>query len=476
MRRRILAVLLCFSAFAIVAFALPLASATSAARTRDLGLARSADASYFAAVAGREPGSGSPLQSELDRYRELYGEGVLVVDSRGEIRASSGLDPTDPSVAEAISSALRNQRRSVGGRLTPVSDEYQLIATPVGSGTQVDGAVVLQVSTAAARRDIRNDWIVIAAGAVVALLVVAALAAALSRWIARPLERLTLRVGELTDQVPTTPGAVLVRPAAADHHGPPEVRALSRAFDTMSSAVRSSVDAQRQLVADTAHKLRNPLAALQIRLDTLGPSVPESARETHRRATAEVDRLGEILDGLLSLATAEVPAHGDGDEAEAVCTPATVVADRADAWSAALADNEMVLVVGEGLDVPVQMSGDRLGQVLDVLLSNSLRYAGQAATISVDADVQGTAGAEVRVSYRDDGVGVPAADLERLTERFYRGTTAEGSGTGLGLSIAATLVRTIGGRLELHAGDPTGLVVDLILPVARYDDPPENQR
>ena len=181
---------------------------------------------------------------------------------------------------------------------------------PVGTGAQVDGAVVLDVSTRAARESIRTSWLVIVAGALVALAAVTAVAIALSRWTVRPLGALTARVGALTDAVPSPRPRVrrsTGRPSGR-YSGPPEVQELAKAFDTMSGAVQASGQAQRQLIADTAHQLRNPLAALHIRLDSLGPHVAEAGAETYRRTGMEVDRLGGILDGLLALAVAESPA------------------------------------------------------------------------------------------------------------------------------------------------------------------------
>ncbi|MFD4369943.1 sensor histidine kinase [Rhodococcus sp. NPDC058521] len=465
MRRRVLAILLVFSVVAIVAFAVPLAFATAAARTRELGLARASDATYFAAAARRtgDPIVEDQLQAELDRYHGLYGEGVLVVDARGTPRASAGLGLGDLGVPAAITAALRNQKQNISSSLTPWANPRALLAVPVGTGAQVDGAVVLEASTAAARHDIRTAWITILAGAAAALTVVTGLAVALSRWTVRPLELLTDRVADLTAQVPRAPGAPVSEDPSRRYHGPPEVRQLARSFDTMSATVRSSVRAQRQLVADTAHKLRNPLAALQIRLDSLATHLPEAGAQTHRRASAEASRLGEILDALLALAAAEVP----DDERPEVCNLPSVVADRADAWSAALAEKEMRLTVGDDMHVQAAVSGDRLAQVLDVLLSNSCRYAGTGVTVTIDARRESDG---IRLSYRDDGIGVPPEELERLTERFYRASSTSESGTGLGLSIAGALVEAIGGRLELHEVRPHGLRIDLVLPAVSAEE------
>ena len=103
----------------------------------------------------------------------------------------------------------------------------------------------------------------------------------------------------------------------------------------MAHAVVDSADAQRQLVADTAHAMRNPLAALSIRLDSLEPAVGKRGRATFAGAAAEVERLTALLDGLLGLAVAEAVPDFDPTGAAAVdaepCDAVQVVADRFDA-------------------------------------------------------------------------------------------------------------------------------------------------
>ncbi|MHA4853806.1 sensor histidine kinase [Rhodococcus sp. MSC1_016] len=462
MRRRVLAVLLVFAALAVVAFAVPLALATGAGRTQALRLSREADATHFASLAGQTqaPGSAALLREEVARYHELYGEGVLIVDARGGVRAGAGLSPADPGVGEAITAGLRNQKKGIGGSLTPWSADRVLSAVPVGTGAQVDGAVVLEVSTRAARESIRTSWLVITAGALAALVAVTAVAIALSRWTVRPLGALTARVGALADAVPSPkPWTRRTAGNSADRYtGPPEVQELARAFDTMAGAVQASAHAQRRLIADTAHQLRNPLAALHIRLDSLAPYILEAGAETYRRTSMEVDRLGGILDGLLALAVAESPAetsHGG-------CDVGAVVADRLDAWAEALAESGMVATSG-GTDEPLfaDFRSSQLAQILDVLLSNAHTYAGSGSTVRIDTR-KTESGIRIRVS--DDGVGVSEDEVDRLSSRFFRGSASGRPGTGLGLSIATALADNGGGSLTVAAAQPHGLEVTVTLP------------
>ncbi|WP_181697320.1 sensor histidine kinase [Nocardia sp. GTS18] len=335
MRRRLLIVLTVFAALAVLSFAVPLSLTAATSRTQQLVLGRSGDADRFATLAD---GAGSPdgvraLADEVNRYHELYGENVLVVDARGAPIVNAGVVVTDSRTSAALAAARRNQRPQHQDRLTPWSAPVLLVARPVGTGVQVNGAVVIEASTAAARAAIARTWAVIAVGGLVAMIGFMLLAFVLSRWVLRPLAAMSGAVAELTATLPKPRGRA---PITRNYGGPPEVRALAESVDAMATAVGDSADAQRQLVADTAHAMRNPLAALMIRLDSLEYAVPATASATFRGATAEVERLTALLDDLLELAVAETPASfGTAASEEEQCDPAQVVADRIDAWVSA---------------------------------------------------------------------------------------------------------------------------------------------
>ncbi|MFE3446438.1 sensor histidine kinase [Nocardia sp. NPDC059180] len=541
MRRRLLIVLTVFAAIAVLAFAVPLSLTAATSRTQQLVLGRSGDADRFATLADGAGSAGGvqALADEVGRYHELYGENVLVVDARGTPIVNAGVDESDPRIMAAVAAARRNQRPQHVDRLTPWSDQTMLIARPVGTGVQVNGAVVIEASTTAARVAIAQVWAVIGFGAVGAMVVFILLALVLSRWVLRPLAAMSDAVAELTATLPK-PGPAAPREPSGDpstalitrrYGGPPEVRALAESVDAMAAAVADSADAQRQLVADTAHAMRNPLAALTIRLDSLEAAIPERASATFRGASAEVDRLTALLDALLELAVAEAPAaFGAAAFADDYCDAIQVVADRIDAWTPAFAEAGIQLTTGvpvggaestytdradwgsakprasneaahrgaavEHVQVSGATNGPRgsgaenspatdvaereiaaaargerstetainsaaLAQILDVALSNSCRYAGSGAHTVVDVLIEP---GWVIVRVADDGRGVEAGELDKLTSRFFRGATAAAGGTGLGLSIAQALTKARGGTLTVESVQPHGLAVAIRLP------------
>jgi signal transduction histidine kinase len=461
MRTRLLVVLSVLSVLVVAGFALPLLIATSAARTQQFFLIRSADLDRFATYAERpDTGEGTAvLAQEVSAHNRLFGEGVVVVDRARQPLVESGLRSTDPGVGEAIDAALRNQPTPVLARITPWSAGVVLLWRPVGTGTSVHGAVVMRASTEAAARDVGRRWLWVIAGALAAAVSFAALAVALARWVLRPVHKLADGLGEVA--------AGRAGAQVSPRSGPPELRELASAFNRMSDAVRTSADQQRRLVADTSHQLRNPLAALRLRVDTLEGQVAEPGQVAYRSALAEMDRLEALLDGLLDLAAAESgatdrAASGDSDTASADI--GDVVASRVDVWSPVADQSGVTVRTVSGAPALVRCTVSELQQLLDVLIDNSIRYAGRNATVSITWVSED---GRVRLAVGDSGPGMPASDRASATQRFWRGQTGDHTrGSGLGLAIAEQLTGARDGRLTLGEAPEGGLLVEVDLPCA----------
>lgn len=465
MRRRLLAALLAFAVLAVAGFAWPLLMSTAAERTQQLLLSRTADLDRFAALADTANATADlgALTAEIRRYGDLYGEAVLVVDTRRQSLVATGdLNPADPAVVRLVDGALRNERQSTVDPLTPWSAEPVLLARPVGTGIRVTGAVVLRASVTAAAGDITRRWAVVLLGALAAAIACAALALGVSRWVLRPLRELERGVHAVASGEPHAQVAV---------RGPSELRAVAAAFNRMSDAVSDAAERQRRLVAEASHQLRNPMTALRLRVDALGASVAEPAQRSYQSVLGEVDRLESLLDGLLTLASAENRAaelRGPStvDDPPADCEPVLVLADRRDAWSAAAEAAGVALEVGRTPSTPVAAAfpADELAQVLDVILDNAIKYAGRGATVTLRLLDEPDA---LTLTVTDTGPGLTPEEIALATERFWRAQEHRSSrGTGLGLAIAEQLVTAHGGVLTLHRIEPHGLSVHIGLPRA----------
>ncbi|MFC9334256.1 sensor histidine kinase [Arthrobacter sp. NPDC057009] len=480
MRTRLLVVLAVLGAAVVAAFAFPLAVSVAEARTREFVLSRDADLQRFADLADGYTRNGTPglLREEAEAYHALYGEALAVVSTRGSAPITNGTSLEAPIVSEAIGRALRNERSSAVELVTPWSAGTAVFAKPIGTGAQVNGAVVIVASTESARNDISRGWLAIGIGASAAVIGFGVLALVVSRWVLRPLAEVSARMQLLIKSLPfvaLNSGSTDDSPSAG-RGGPPELRALSAAFQTMDTAVQTSAAAQRRLVADTAHQLRNPLAALQLRLDTLGPRVQEEGRRSHERAVGEAIRLEEILDDLLALSVAEVPRPKGATHS---CTPYVVAAERADYWHEMAEEAGVTFQVLESAKEPVaRVSAADLEQILDVLFDNICKYSGSGTTVTISTDTTLRPGSDTGrrtvLTVSDNGAGVADAELQLISRRFYRGgsgsTLTEGrthpAGTGLGLSIVEALVESNGGHLELRHTQGGGLTVELAFEAA----------
>ncbi|GAA4534535.1 sensor histidine kinase [Amycolatopsis samaneae] len=464
MRTRLLIVLVTLALAVVAAFAVPLLLSTAGQRTQQLVIGRSADIDRFVVLAQQAADSrdASALTADATRYTELYGEAVVVVNAqRVPLVQTGGLAANEPAVHALVEATMRNEPAPQVERLTPWSDEAALFARPVGTGTRVAGVVVLRASVAAATTDVAERWSAIAAGALLVAVVFVLLAVLLAHWMLRPLTELE------TGVLAVASGH---RAQVRERAGPRELRSLARLFNRMSDAVGEAAEQQHRLVADASHQLRNPMAALRLRVDGLAPHLDEQAQKAYRATVSEVERLEKLLDGLLALALADSTATrlAAGADEDEPCDLASVLAERVDAWrpSADRAGAKLVPADGHTEPVLVRCSEGQLAEILDVLLDNAVHYAGDGATIVAGWSADPAAG-EATLSVADDGPGLSAADRERAVRRFWRGG-GEGAprGTGLGLAIASQHVRTRDGRLELHPVDPHGLDVRIVLPLA----------
>jgi signal transduction histidine kinase len=239
---------------------------------------------------------------------------------------------------------------------------------------------------------------------------------------------------------------------------------LTRSFNDMAERVTDSLRRQRDFVAQASHQMRNPLTTLMLRVEELGAFIEESAgRADHRMALEETMRLGRILDGLLALAKAE-----RGQETLEASDAAQTAEERVAAWLPLAIRREITLTCTRPEQARVLAVPTAVGQSLDALIDNALKFAGVGAVVRVEVRAEnGT----VDVHVIDDGPGLSDESRQRANERFWRAPDVQNvDGAGLGLPIAMVLVESSGGRLDLLPAVPAGLDVRL-----RFLAAPDNQ-
>ncbi|MET9604958.1 HAMP domain-containing sensor histidine kinase [Streptomyces sp. NPDC006512] len=455
MRRRLLAVLTVLMGVAALLLSVPLADAYARGRTEHLLLQRRSEAVRFADLAERmrTDADRSELSSEIRRYAELYGAGVVVVDTGGATVARAGTWRSgEGAAADARGRALTGRSTDRLPTLRPWGPDTVVLAEPVGRDERVSGAVLMSLPTDAARRDVTLRWALIAAGAVAAFAAAALVAAGIARWLLRPLLDLDRAVEKLA--------AGSLRARAVSGTGPPELRRLRLHFNAMAQAMADSIGRQRDFVADASHQLRNPLATLVLQLENVEPYVAAGpGLAEHARALDEAERLEELLDGLLALARVESGTAELHDQ-----DVSGAVRARVRAWTPVFAGAGLELTCAcpaEGLRA--RGLPDAAGRVLDAVLDNAVKFVPPGGRVEVSALLGADGEAVVRVA--DDGPGVPEGQRDLLLRRFARSPAHQNvHGSGLGLAIAEEIARVSGGRLGVSGNVPHGLVVELRLP------------
>lgn len=232
-----------------------------------------------------------------------------------------------------------------------------------------------------------------------------------------------------------------------------------------------------EFVANVSHELRTPLTAIQGYLETLlGGALeePAQARKFLDIAYRHTERLGRLLADLTDLSNIELGKVTLKTEAVAVDSVLdsvlAIIRPRADSGGVALRTD-----LPAGLPA-VRADRDRLAQILINLVDNGVKYTPRDGVVTVSAHAAGDARVEIAVA--DTGIGIPRADLPRITERFYRVDRArsrELGGTGLGLAIVKHLVLAHGGELRIESEEARGTTVRFTLPAAAPSPVPSHR-
>ena len=242
---------------------------------------------------------------------------------------------------------------------------------------------------------------------------------------------------------------------------PDEVLPLVQELNLLFGRVKTAFDAQQHFVADAAHELRTPLAALKLQALSLERAESSEARQLAiGRLTAGIERATRLVEQLLVLARQEASA-ASGARSETV--------DLSDIARRTVADMAGA-AQGKGIDLGLQRAdaacvngqSDALTIMLRNLVDNALKYtpAGGTVDVEVSAAIKGAT-----ICVEDSGPGIPAEERERVFDRFYRIAGSEASGSGLGLAIIKAIAERHGGTLALaQSARLGGLRVTVWLP------------
>lgn len=467
MRTRLLPLLIVLMAAVLLALGLPLAISVAAAEQQRVVVDRIDDTARFAALAQFvTDGSSGPrptplderqetLRRELDSYYGVYGIRAGVFYRNGSAMGNAPGDwfvPPTGEVREAFDEALLSRRSHDPRQVWPWQRSRLIVASPVIRDGDVVAVVVTDSPTGPMRSRILHGWLLIGAGEIAAMLLAVGAALRLTGWVLRPVRILDATTHDIAT------GRLKSRVAAAG--GPPELRRLARSFNEMADNVEDVLEQQRAFVADASHQLRNPLAALLLRIELLALELPEGNEEIASVRT-EGKRLAQVLDDLLDLALAE---HAEADIA--LTDIGALAEERVAAWSPAAAAKG-VRLAGDCPPTTAWADPIALSSALDAVIDNAVKFTPADGTVEVSVFSNGDTSTVV---VTDTGPGLTDEELARVGDRFWRsGHHQNVKGSGLGLSISRALLAAGGGSIVYDHHEPQGLRVTVTVP--RHAEP-----
>jgi two-component system sensor histidine kinase BaeS len=278
----------------------------------------------------------------------------------------------------------------------------------------------------------------------------------LSRTLTHPIRELTqathaVSAGDLSQQVPVRSND--------------ELGELAKAFNKMSSELSRSINARKQMTADIAHELRTPLSLILGHAEAVHDGVLPPTRENFEIIREEATRLEHLVNDLRLLSLADA---GELSITLQAVAPQALLQDVVAAYQYRAQQKKITFTLDIAPSLPsIEVDPDRMTQVLKNVVDNALRHTPEGGTIVLSAS---EGGERVDLAIQDSGPGLPAAELERIFERFYRTDASRQreelstGGSGLGLAIARSIVQAHGGQVRAESEEGKGLKIIISLP------------
>lgn len=253
-----------------------------------------------------------------------------------------------------------------------------------------------------------------------------------------------------------------LEPLRLDGQVPVEIRPLVDALNDLLQRLNAASQAQRTFIADAAHELRSPLAALKLQLQAASNNgTLKDDGQTIERIDTRLNRIIRLVQQLLTLAREDANPANEG-----VSVSLRKIGEQAVSDFSLLAEQKQIDLGLEfrhpvTQDNPCNVLADPHGVsvLLNNLIDNAIRYTPQGGRVDV---VLCLTGERLGFDVVDTGPGIPERELERVLDRFYRGEHTKGTGSGLGLAIAARIAQRQQLTLQLANNvDAAGLTVSV---------------
>ena len=378
---------------------------------------------------------------------------VQIINAVGMVLADSQGAPAAEKLS--FSDIQRAQAGELGqwqGNLPVTGEPAMSVSYPLKSGDQVVGAVRFVTSLTGIHGAIRKVALILIAAGLLVVLLATTVSVLLSATITRPVERITRVAEEMAA------GRFSAR-AAKKYDD--EVGKLADTLNCMAEEIVRSDQLKNQFIASVSHELRTPLTSIKgwaITLRAGGVKNMDEINDGLSIIERESDRLTLLVDELLDfsrLSAGKIKLQQDTVNLQELLDSIVKQLNPR-------AQRQRICLVCETLkDLPVvKADPNRLKQVVINLLDNALKFTPPGGTVRISAQ----AGEEqVQIKIADTGNGIPHAELSKVKQKFYKGTSSAGS--GIGLSICDEIVELHRGQLIIDSLPGQGTEVRVILPL-----------
>lgn len=287
---------------------------------------------------------------------------------------------------------------------------------------------------------------------VIAILILSVFSLLLARYLQKPLSQLQVASRQLAE------GDFHVRVEDVVGKDVAEFAELAKDFDNMAFRIEEMAEKQRRLIRDVSHELRTPLARQNLALHLVRKRIPVELHPLADRLGRESDVMNELIDEIMEYSKLEmatyvprlVPLQLDALVSQSVLDVSL------------LKHGSQTIINDIPNDLPIILADQRLMlRVLDNLLANAVKYAGENAKVVISGYVIGE---QVIMRVEDDGPGIPNTHLTHIFDPFTRLEQArdkQSGGYGLGLSIVKESMRVMKGEVLAENREPSGLRVTL---------------